>query len=87
MTLVILGGLYLRRRQKPSAAGCPPPPMIMAKGLGELDAWRRSEFIGKGAGIKCPGKKKAGSLVAGAYAEWPRSLVKQRDNCPTSAPN
>ena len=32
------------------------------KELGEIDSWKRAEFIEKGAGIKCPGKKKLALL-------------------------
>ncbi len=39
------------------------------KELGELDSWKRSEFIEKGGWDKMPGQEKAGYGVSGACAD------------------
>jgi len=39
------------------------------KELGELDSWKRAEFIEKGGWDKMPGQEKAGYLVARACSD------------------
>ena len=47
------------------------------KELGELDSWKRSEFIEKGGWDKMPGQEKAGSSVAQACAKGLEVLIKK----------
>jgi len=47
------------------------------KELGELDSWKRAEFIEKGGWDKMPGQKEAGSTVARACAEGLEVLIKK----------
>ncbi len=47
------------------------------KELGEIDSWKRSEFIEKGGWDKMPGQEKAGSSVAQACARGLDVLVKK----------
>jgi hypothetical protein len=47
------------------------------KELGEIDSWKRSEFIEKGGWDKMPGQEKAGSSVAQACARGLEVLVKK----------
>jgi hypothetical protein len=47
------------------------------KELGELDSWKRSEFIEKGGWDRMPGQEKAGSSVAQACAKGLEVLVKK----------
>src|SRR4030042_554697 len=45
------------------------------KELGEMDSWKRSEFIEKGGWDKMPGQEKAGSYVAQACAKGLEVLI------------
>ena len=45
------------------------------KELGELDSWKRSEFIEKGGWDKMPGQEKASSLVSQACAKGLEVLI------------
>jgi hypothetical protein len=47
------------------------------KELGELDYWKRDEFIEKGGWDKMPGQEKADSAVASACAEGLKLLTKE----------
>lgn len=47
------------------------------KELGELDSWKRAEFIEKGGWDKMPGQEKAGYLVARACADGLELLIKK----------
>ena len=47
------------------------------KAFGELDSWKRAEFIEKGGWDKMPGQKEAGYGVARACAEAPELLVQK----------
>ena len=47
------------------------------KELGEIDSWKRAEFIEKGGWDKMPGKEKAGSSVAEACAKGLEVLIKK----------
>ena len=47
------------------------------KELGEIDSWKRAEFIEKGGWDKMPGQEKAGSTVARACAEGLDVLIKK----------
>jgi hypothetical protein len=47
------------------------------KELGELDSWKRAEFIEKGGWNKMPGQEKAGSSVAEACAKGLEVLIKK----------
>ena len=47
------------------------------KELGEIDSWKRSEFIEKGGWDKMPGQEKAGSSVAQACAKGIEVLIKK----------
>ena len=47
------------------------------KELGELDSWKRAEFIEKGGWDKMPGQKEASSTVARACAEGLEVLIKK----------
>jgi len=47
------------------------------KELGELDSWKRSEFIEKGGWDKMPGQEKAGYAVARACADGLDLLIKK----------
>jgi len=47
------------------------------KELGELDSWKRAEFIEKGGWDKMPGQKEADHSVAQACAEGLEVLIKQ----------
>jgi hypothetical protein len=47
------------------------------KELGELDSWKRSEFIEKGGYDKMPGQEKAGYAVGRACAEGLALLIKK----------
>jgi hypothetical protein len=47
------------------------------KELGEMDSWKRSEFIEKGGWDKMPGQEKAGSSVAQACAKGLEVLIKK----------
>ena len=47
------------------------------KELGDLDSWKRSEFIEKGGWDKMPGQEKAGSSVAEACAKGLEVLIKK----------
>ena len=47
------------------------------KELGELDSWKRAEFIEKGGWDKMPGQEKAGYLVARACADGLELLIKE----------
>ena len=47
------------------------------KELGEIDSWKRSEFIEKGGWDKMPGQEKAGSSVAEACAKGLEVLIKK----------
>jgi len=46
-----------------------PNPKEKLKELGELNSWKRAEFIEKGGWDKMPGQEKAGYLVARACAD------------------
>ncbi len=45
------------------------------KELGEIDSWKRSEFVEKGGWDKMPGQEKAGSSVSQACAKGLEVLV------------
>ena len=45
--------------------------------LGEIDSWKRAEFIEKGGWNKMPGQEKAGSSVAEACAKGLEVLIKK----------
>ena len=47
------------------------------KELGEIDYWKRAEFIEKGGWDKMPGQEKAGSSVAQACAKGLELLIKK----------
>jgi len=47
------------------------------KELGELDSWKRAEFIEKGGWDKMPGQEKAGYLVSRACADGLELLIKK----------
>ena len=47
------------------------------KELGELDSWKRAEFIEKGGWDKMPGQEKAGYLVARACSDGLELLIKK----------
>jgi hypothetical protein len=47
------------------------------KELGELDSWRRAEYIEKGGWDKMPGQEKAGFAVARACADGLELLIKK----------
>ena len=47
------------------------------KGLGELDSWKRAEFIEKGGWDKMPGQEKAGYLVARACSYGLELLIEK----------
>ncbi len=47
------------------------------KELGEIDSWKRSEFVEKGGWDKMPGQEKAGSSVAEACAKGLDVLIKR----------
>lgn len=47
------------------------------KALGEIDSWKRSEFIEKGGWDRMPGQEKAGSSVAEACAKGLEVLIKR----------
>jgi len=47
------------------------------KELGELDSWRRGEFIEKGGWDKMPGQENAGFAVARACADGLDHLIKK----------
>ena len=47
------------------------------KELGEIDSWKRGEFIEKGGWDKMPGQEKAGSSVAQACAKGLEVLIKK----------
>ena len=47
------------------------------KELGELDSWRRAEYIEKGGWDKMPGQEKAGYAVARACADGLEHLIKK----------
>jgi hypothetical protein len=47
------------------------------KELGELDSWKRGEFIEKGGWDKMPGQEKAGYLVARACSDGLELLIKK----------
>jgi hypothetical protein len=47
------------------------------KELGELDSWKRAEFIEKGGWDKMPGQEKAGYAVARACADGLELLIKK----------
>jgi hypothetical protein len=47
------------------------------KELGELDSWKRSEFIEKGGYDKMPGQEKAGYAVSRACADGLALLIKK----------
>jgi hypothetical protein len=47
------------------------------KEFGELDSWKRTEFIGKGGWDKMPGQEKAGYAVARACADGLELLIKK----------
>ena len=47
------------------------------KELGEIDSWKRTEFIEKGGWDKMPGQEKAGSSVAQACAKGIEVLIKK----------
>ena len=47
------------------------------KELGELDSWKRSEFIEKGGWDKMPGQEKAGYGVSDACADGLEPLIKK----------
>ena len=54
-----------------------PTHEAQLKELGEMDSWKRSEFIEKGGWDKMPGQEKAGSSVAQACARGLEVLVKK----------
>ena len=47
------------------------------KELGEIDYWKRAEFIGKAGWDKMPGQQEAGSSVAEACAKGLEVLIKK----------
>ena len=47
------------------------------KELGEIDSWKRADFIEKGGWDKMPGQDKAGSSVAQACAKGIEVLIKK----------
>ena len=47
------------------------------KELGEIDSWKRAEFIEKGGWDKMPGQEKAGPSVAQACAKGIEVLIKK----------
>ena len=47
------------------------------KELGEVDSWKRGEFIEKGGWDKMPGQEKAGSSVAQSCAKGLEVLIKK----------
>ena len=47
------------------------------KELGEIDSWKRADFIEKGGWDKMPGQEKAGSSVAQACAKGIEVLIKK----------
>jgi hypothetical protein len=47
------------------------------KELGELDSWKKAEFIEKGGWDKMPGQKEAGYAVARACADGLEVLIKK----------
>ena len=47
------------------------------KELGELDSWKRAEFIEKGGWDKMPGQEKAGYAVARACGDGLELLIKK----------
>jgi len=47
------------------------------KEIGELDSWRRAEFIEKGGWDKMPGQENAGFAVARACADGLEHLIKK----------
>ena len=47
------------------------------KELGEIDSWKRAEFIEKGGWDKMPGQEKAGSTVAEACVKGLEVLIKK----------
>ena len=47
------------------------------KELGELDSWKRAEFIEKGGWDKMPGQEKADYLVSRACTDGLESLIKK----------
>ncbi len=47
------------------------------KELGEIDSWKRAEFIEKGGWDKMPGQEKAGSSVAQVCAKGLEALIKK----------
>ena len=49
------------------------------KELGELDSWKRAEFIEKGGYDKMPGQEKGGYLVSRACADGLGLLIEKRD--------
>ena len=54
-----------------------PDQQEKLKELGELDSWKRAEFIEKGGWDKMPGQKEAGYYVARACAEGLEVLIKK----------
>ena len=54
-----------------------PDQQEKLKELGELDSWKRAEFIEKGGWDKMPGQEKAGYLVARACADGLELLIKK----------
>ena len=58
----------------------PEPAYLMAvvhKELGELDSWKRSEFLEKGGWDKMPGQKEASYGVARACTDGVELLIKK----------
>ncbi|HSB05251.1 MAG TPA: hypothetical protein VLK23_08650 [Thermodesulfobacteriota bacterium] len=47
------------------------------KEFGEIDSWKRAEFIEKGGWDKMPGQEKAGSSVAQACAKGLEVMIKK----------
>ena len=47
------------------------------KELGELDRWKRAEFIEKGGWDKMPGQEKAGYLVSRACSDGLELLIEK----------
>ena len=47
------------------------------KELGEIDSWKRAEFIEKGGWDRMPGQDKAGSSVAQACTKGLEALIKK----------
>ena len=54
-----------------------PNPEEKLKELGEIDSWKRAEYIEKGGWDKMPGQEKAGSSVAQVCAKGLESLIKK----------